>query len=341
MNGKLVAAAQHSFDLQNKGLVQNLTARGDTSGLASVQASRDATTAQAQYDEQVQKATAIQQQYAAQVAQVNALHSQGGLTDSQQQAQLNDLQVQEIANLNQVLAVEQSISQANPDLVKLAQQTQAFSTQIVGLTQNTNKLTEQLRGQLESAFADNFSDLITGAKGFKAAFTDMVKSIQKDLANIVSKDLAQSLFGSGGPAGGAAGGLASLFGGGGGSNGFGFLSSLFGGGGGGLTPTFAGGGTTASLVTDSDIGSLGLDGFATGGTLGRGNYGIVGENGPELAYAGSKDMHISPMGGTKGGQSITNNFSVQAPGGTITRQSQTQAAAEMARQASIAARRNG
>lgn len=341
LNGKLVQAAQHAFDLQNKGLTQDLQARGDTAGLASVQASRDATTAQAQYDEQVQKSQAIQASYAAQVAQVNALHSQGGLTDSQQQAQLNDLQVQEIANLNQILAVEQSISQANPDLVKLAQQTQAFSTQIVGLTQNTNKLTEQLRGQLESAFADNFSDLITGAKGFKAAFTDMVKSIQKDLANLVSKDLSQAIFGTGGPAGGAAGGLASLFGSGGGSsNGFGFLSSLFGSGPSAAPASIA---LTQNGGLGGGLGNLvgSLDGFATGGTLGRGNLGIVGENGPELAYSGSKDLHISPMGGGKRGVSQTNNFTVQAPGGTITRQSQTQMAAEAARQASIAARRNG
>lgn len=367
LNGKLVQAAQHAFDLQNKSLSQDLAARGDTGGQAVVQKARDATTAQAAYDEQVKKATDIQQAYAQAVAKVQLLQTQGAITDLQAQGQLNDLQTQEIANLQQVYNAEKAIADGS-GIDKLTQQTAQFNTQIVDLQKNTNQLTNQLRGQLESAFADNFSDLITGAKGFKAAFTDMVKSIQKDLANLVSKDLSQAIFGTGGPAGGAAGGLASLFGGGGGggsgsgAGGGGLLGGLLGstsgtGSGllGGLKSLFGGGASSAvtpsgnifqgvdpiqaGSASDIDFGSLDL--FADGGTLGRGNYGIVGENGPELAYSGSKDMHIVPGGSSKGGQSITNNFSVQAPGGTITRQSQTQAAAEMARTASIAARRNG
>lgn len=355
MNGKLVDAAGHAFDLQNKGLSQNLTARGDQGGLDVVAKARAATEAEAAYQEQVVKGQKIESDYANAVALVNAQKDAGSITDIAAQQQINQLQLTEIANLQGVYTAEKSISD-NAGIDKLTQQTASFNTQIIGLTASTNALEKQIRGQLEDAFANNFSDLITGAKGFKAAFSDMIKSIQKDLANMVSKDLSQAIFGQGGPAGGAAGALAGLFGGnsGGGSssNGFGFLKNLFGGsslGNSGLPSAgtnYASG--AANLTADSgdlsmpSLADLGLDGFATGGTLARGNFGIVGENGPELAYAGNKNMHVLPMsGGGRGNQTIANTFVLQAPGGTITRQSQTQAAAEMARTASIAARRNG
>jgi hypothetical protein len=339
--GDTVTATMDKFAASTATLTQRLHDLGGAqgeAGLASVAALQTATQAEAEYQKLVKAGTDLEAVYAGKIADVQLAQTQGRISDSAAQSQLNDLQVQEIANLQGVYAAEKAISDG-AGIDKLTQQTQAFSTQIVNLQKNTQTLENTIRGQLESAFADNFSDLITGAESFQKAFTNMVKSIQKDIANLVSKDLSQAIFGTGGPAGGAAGGLASLFGGG--SNGFGFLANLFGGGGASAAP--------ASIALSQNgglgggIGNLvgSLDGFATGGTLSRGNYGIVGENGPELAYSGSKDMHIQPGAGGKGGQSIVNNFTVQAPGGTITRQSQTQAAAEVARQVSIGARRNG
>jgi hypothetical protein len=349
MNGKLVAAAQHSFDLSNKGLTQNLAARGDTSGQATVQRARDAETAQAQYNEVMLQSQKIQADYEQQVAKVHLAQATGAITDIAAQNQLNALQQTEITNQQQIYTQLKGISD-DANIPKLTEQTQQFNLQIIDLQKNTNQLENQIRGQLESAFADNFSDLITGAKGFKAAFSDMVKSIQKDLANMVSKDLSQSIFGTGGPAGGAPGLLAGLFGqggsgGGSSSNGFGFLSGLFGGAGGSSTlgPTASMNADALAGVTDNTSSLLtSLNGFAGGGNMSRGSYAVVGENGPELAYAGSKDMHIQPMSSGGGqGLSVSNTFVLSAPGGTITRQSQGQAAASAARQLSIAARRNG
>ena len=72
--------------------------------------------------------------------------------------------------------------------------------------------------------------------------------------------------------------------------------------------------------------------FVEGGTIPSGKIGIVGENGPELAYSGSKDMQILPKSSSEGrGVNIVNHFTIHSPNGTISRASQMQVAAAAAR----------
>jgi hypothetical protein len=350
MNGKLVGAAGHAFDLQNKQLTQNLSARGDTAGLARVQAARDASTAEAAYQELVIKGQKIEADYAASVAQVQLAQANGSITDLAAQSQLNDLQKAEIQNLQGIYTAEKQISDT-AGIDKLTQQTQAFQTSLVDLQKTIDPMTKQIRSDLENDVQQPLLDIETGSKSAKAAFSDFAKSLQKDLLSIVNKDIAQQIFGQGGAGGGVAGLLASIFGsggsgagGGGGAGGslFQALGALFGNSGSagststaGLAEQAIGGGNTTSALLSA------LGGFAGGGTIGPRGFKVVGENGPELAYAGSQDLHIQPMSSGRNGVQVANTFVLQAPGGTITRQSQGQAAAEAARQLSIAARRNG
>lgn len=335
MNGKLVEAAGHSFDLQNKSLTQNLTARGDTTGLAAVQSLKDKTVAQAAYNEQVEKGQQIEATFAAQDAVIQAQQAAGQITDLQAQKQLNDARLEEINGLQGVYAAEKQIADTS-GIQKLADSTKAFATQIVNLKTQTDLLEKSVRDGLESAFANNFADLITGAKSFRDALQGFLKDIEKQFADLVSKNFAQQLFGAGGAAGGAPGVLAGLFGGG-------SLSSLFGGGSNFGVSNAVIPGVEQNAGLGGGIGNIvgNLDGFADGGTLAKGNWGIVGENGPELAYSGSKDMQIVP-GGSFGAKplNVTNHFSIQAPGGQIGRASQMQTAAAAARSLQQASRRN-
>jgi len=185
------------------------------------------------------------------------------------------------------------------------------------------------------------TDAEMGTKSLKAAFSDMIKSIERDLLTIANKNIAESIFGTGGIGGGAAGGLSSLLGGGGGGGaGLGGLMSLFGGGGSGIASTGAAAAGTSGAAYDDLLNSVSSGGLAAGGAIPAGQMRLVGENGPELAYSGGKDMQIQPVsaGGKK--VSVTNHFTVQSANGTISRQSQMQMAAEAARQLSIASRRN-
>jgi hypothetical protein len=349
MSGKLVVAAGHAFDLQNKQLTQNLSARGDTAGLARVQAAKDAQVAEAAYQELVIKGQKIESDYAAAVAQVQLAQASGAITDLAAQSQINDLQKTEIQNLQGIYAAEKQISDT-AGIDKLTQQTQAFSTSLVDLQKTIDPLTKQIRGDLENDIQQPLLDVETGAKSAKAAFADFAKSVQKDLLSIANKDIAQSLFGQGGAGGGLSSLLAGIFGGGGGGGsssggGGGLLSALGGLFGHSSSPAST---STADLASQAIGGSsatssllAALGGFAGGGTIGPRGFKVVGENGPELAYAGSQDLHIQPMSSGRNGLAVSNTFVLQAPGGTITRQSQGQAAAEAARQLSIAARRNG
>ncbi len=71
--------------------------------------------------------------------------------------------------------------------------------------------------------------------------------------------------------------------------------------------------------------------FADGGRLKPGQFGVVGERGPELAYAGNAPLNITPNSALGGGSPITVNMNVQTPDVRSFRQSQSQIAAEMAR----------
>ncbi len=316
LSGHLSQAAEAAFDFNNKLLIKNTAAAGTDEQKAKIAALKSALEAQAAFDQEVQKGTEIQQKYETQATNIALLQSQGAITDLQAQQQLDAARKQEISDLNQVYAAEKAIADQNATtLPKLTQDTQAFSNQIKGLATQTNELEKQVRSGLEQSFANNFADLITGAESFRKAIANMAKDIEKQFADIVAKNFAQSLFG----AGGAGGGIAP------------FLAGLFGG----------GGGAAAGTAATSGAGAL-AGAFAGGGTIPAGQFGIVGDGGgPELAYSGSRDMQIIPNGAIGGKHiSVTNHFTVQGSGGTISRQSQMQVAAAAARSLQQASRRN-
>jgi len=104
---------------------------------------------------------------------------------------------------------------------------------------------------------------------------------------------------------------------------FSSIGGLFGGSGGG-----SGGGGFGSIL--SSVGSFFGGFFADGGRLQPGKFGIVGERGPEMAFAGNVPMHIMPTSGMAPAP-ITVNMNIQTPDVRSFRQSQGQIAADMAR----------
>ena len=337
LQGKLTGAAASAFDLQHKALSEDLGSTNNTAGQAALQNLKDKTVAQAAYSEEVEKAAVIQQNLSTLETQIALQQSAGQITDLQAQAQLQTARATAIDQLNQVYLAEKQIADGS-GLPKLIQQTQAFSNSITSLATQQDALTKQIRGDLENSLVSPLLDAETGTKTLKAAFTDMAKSIEKDLLTIANKDIAESIFGTGGAAGGAAGGLASLFGGAGG--GLGGLSSLFGGGGSAIASTGAAAAGTTGAGYDDLLNTISSGGLASGGTIPSGEMRLVGENGPEFAYSGAQDMQVMPAGQSGKNVNVTNHFTVQSANGTISRQSQMQVAAAAARSLSAASRRN-
>jgi len=319
--GHLQEAAAAAFDFSNKLLIKNVTDTGDLAGQAKLASLKAQTIAQAAYGEQVEKTSLVQQQLATTEAQIALEQSTGQITEMQAQAQIETARATAIDQLNRIYVAEKRIAD-DSGLPKLVQQTQAFENSITSMAAQQGALTKQIRADLENSLVSPLTDAEMGTKSLKAAFADMAKSIERDLLTIANKNIAESIFGTGGSAGGAAGLLAGLLGGA--APGSGIAS-------------------TGAAAVGSDTGleaSKIIPAFASGGTLDAGKVGLVGEAGPELVYSGSQNMNVIPAGGAGKQQHITQHFIIQAPGGTISRQSQMQTAAAAARSLAQANRRN-
>jgi len=323
LTGHLNAAALSAFDLQNRALKTNLTAAGDTGGLDKLAAQRGQVDAQSQINELNLKASQINTDLSVQVDLLNAKIANGQVSQLVGDNEIADARTNALMQLQAINTQEQTIATTSGSTnVALVDGVKKFGSSLVALQTQTKALENSIRSGLESAFANNFADLITGAKSFTQAIRAMATDIEKQFVNIIAKNFAENLFGTGGAAGGLSGMLAGFLGGGG--NG---LSS----------------GANASIATtggpDDILASLSASGYASGGTIPSGQVGLVGEEGPELAYSGSQDMNIVPMK-AGGGVSVTNHFIIQAPSGQISRQSQMQTAAAAARSIGQANRRN-
>lgn len=160
-------------------------------------------------------------------------------------------------------------------------------------------------GDLGKTMEGTVADALDGISGRFDSFGDFAKGFLSDLnrqlLQFALKDLG--ITGEGGIIGQIFGGISGLFGGGSGGGGGGFGSLL------------------------SSVGSLFGGFFADGGTLKAGQFGVVGENGPELAFAGSSPMNIMPQAMAP----VTVNMNIQTPDVQSFRKSQGQIAADMAR----------
>lgn len=169
-------------------------------------------------------------------------------------------------------------------------------------TSQIQKDFESLGSSIEGRLVDSL-DMVGGKF---TSFKDLAKGILSDINQTLLKNALQSfgVTGQGGMVNNLLGSLGGMFGGGaGGGSGIGSLIS-------GAASLFGGF-------------------FADGGTLKPGKFGIVGENGPELAFAGNSPMQVMPNGMAPAPVNVTMN--IQTPDVRSFRQSQSQIAADMAR----------
>lgn len=152
---------------------------------------------------------------------------------------------------------------------------------------------------------DGLTKAIMGAESLGDVFSRVADQIIADLLRIaiqqaIIRPLANALFGGGGEGGGGGGG---------------FFGNLFGGGGGGLLDSLFGGGARGPFSMSF------AGGFATGGTIPTGQFGVVGEEGPELAFAGPGGLGIMSNSASRkllsagsGGTSIAMPITIDATG---------------------------
>jgi hypothetical protein len=164
-----------------------------------------------------------------------------------------------------------------------------------------------------------FDPFENGIKGMLDSFMVMLRRMA---AEAIAAQIGQKIFGAvPGTGGGLLGSLGGLV-----TGAFG----MFGGG----SMNMQGVGLSQNMLDDA---FASIPGFASGGQLGAGQWGVVGEKGPERAYGGRTGLTIQPNGG---GATVNNHFVIQAPTGTVSRQTQMQVAAAAARGAARASERN-
>jgi tape measure domain-containing protein len=162
---------------------------------------------------------------------------------------------------------------------------------------------DALGKSMEDSLGRAMDGMSGGLDNFKDVFSGFLSDMNQRLLDWAMKDLG--ITGEGGILSSVVDSIGSIFSGGGGSGGTGGFGGLV--------------SSAASLFSGF---------FADGGTIRPGHFGVVGERGPELAFAGTQPMQIAPMGG---GSPINVSMHITTPGAQGFRQSQGQIAAEMAR----------
>lgn len=320
LSGDTAGAALDQFNKSVETLghqLQDVGGETQKNGQAVIDALRQATVYQNTFNLLQANSARIQQDGAAAEQKINDAQAAGQLTSIEAEKQLQAVRANTIAQLQGIKNGEDSVAAAsgNPALIQNAK---AFGAELDHLKAHTDELANQIRTDLENAFANDFLDLETGAASFGQTFHKLAQDIQKDLLQIANKNLAESIFGSGGAGSSAPGFLASLFGSGG---------SLFGGGGSGIASTgAAAAGTDTGALADS------IPVFANGGILPSGKLGLVGDQGPEFVVGAAGGSNVIPNG-KLGGDSVnvTNHFVIQSQNGMISKPSQAQTAAAVAR----------
>lgn len=172
---------------------------------------------------------------------------------------------------------------------------------VIDATQSAKDQFDVFRDQAARNTQDIISDTLVNGfdEGAEGVLKSFAKMLQQLAAQAVAANIASKIFGTGQSTGGGGGD-------------YGWIGQLFG--------AFAGG-------------------FATGGMMKPGEWGIVGERGPELAYAGNAPLNIQPMG--KGGSVSIGQIVIAAPNEQVGRATAQQAALAIGRQAKMAERRNG
>lgn len=223
---------------------------------------------------------------------------------------------EELVTLRNAEASAAQIASLEREIELLRQRRSLVGQRAVAEKSNENNL-EALRGQTDGV-KDAAKDLgMTFASAAEEAivkwqgFSSLMKGIEQDLLRIGARKLITE------PLANAA---------------TGFLSSLMGGGAGTSGKDASGINAEGGAGFWASVIQLFAGGFAKGGYIPPGQWGIVGERGPEVAYGGRNGKTITPIGG---GSTFVYNA---APGGS--RQSTQQQAEDFFRLGASAASRN-
>ena len=285
LQGNLAEAGKRQTALQDRQIRRRLTVEGNTQGLETLDQLEKLQNVRSAMGELSLKSAGIEEMLGATEARVAAERQTGAITELESMAKLSVARSQAVSQLTEIAKQMMAVAQASGDNRMIAN-VEAFRAKIEQLAASSDLLGAKFRLIFEDNLTNFFTDLVSGAKTFKAAFLDMARGIEQAITRIVAQNLAQSLFGNGGMFGGAfGGGMAGVMAGGASAGVGGWLNGVLG----SIFGTAMGGAPAAALSTASSGTGLtipasvfSLPARAGGGDVLSSQAYLVGEQGPEV-----------------------------------------------------------
>ena len=215
MDGNTGASQRAQLETQYRALFERLRAEGDATGQAMVTSLIDRLVAKAKGDELRAALERITSTLQSTESSIGAQVGAGMMGYGEGERQIAEARARALEQMRQLrLASLESMvgyAKGSPEQLAALEGLRELDGQIAQVVQSQNVWAQKIEDTAAGAFGDFLGDLATGAKYFKAAFSDMVKSFVSGVARMLAQEAAlravQSLFswyGGGSNAGGGA-----------------------------------------------------------------------------------------------------------------------------------------
>jgi hypothetical protein len=308
LQGDSASGALLNFDKQNAELIRKATRQGDEAALAKIKQLRDMTQAQAEYNALQVDAQRIQSELDRQEQRISNAQQIGAMSDMESLNELSSAREKAVEQLRQIEEQMRAIAAAsgNPELVE---NTKAFTQEIDNLAAQTDLVAQKIRESGEDAFADFAVTAIRDIRSIGDAVGKLLDDIANQLIEMSARQLFQQIFATGTTGGGWIEAAAGFFTGGG-----------------------SGGGAKAAGGGSRDSGGRGKPGTT---------YAIGVRAQPELFVPDQPGKFLPrDQWMPKAAQTVQQNFYIEAPQGTVSRQTQMQIGASASKSLQTANRRN-
>jgi hypothetical protein len=300
LQGNSAEAALLEFDRKNAELVTKLRQQGNEEGLRQLETLTMLITAQADFNALTEKAASIQAELGRNEDRIRNSREAGAISELDMQEQLGDAREKAASDLAAINAEMLKIAEQSGNPA-LIENAKQLGAEIENLKAQSHLLGDAIRNDFEDAFSSSLKTVIKDFRNAGDAAAAFFDSIADMLLDLAIQQLTANLTSS----------FATAGGGGSGGNWFNTIAGLFAG------------------------------GKASGGPVTGGMAYKINESTPNSEYfIPGKSGRVVPASELASGQKVEQHFHIQAPQGTVSRQTQMQIGAQAAKSLASANRRN-